>query len=288
MKLKTFILLVALTLSSLAFAENKSVTTQITGNIYSFYSDYYTSLIVVGDKGVLITDPANSYRAMNLKSAIAKITELPVTHIILSHEHYDHVGGTEVFKQAKTIVQEKALPVFALDVFGTVPKSIDETFKDTYTVKMGETIVEVLHFGFPSDGIANSVVFLPKERVVFSADFYEDDEIVSKDFISAFNTLGAREILNKLVSLNPNYAIASHSPNADVHDLITTANFYNDLFTVTKAELAKASEQGYEAVQAFTKTFPQTLTLEKYEHLNNYNHLYKHTERMIESMLHGG
>lgn len=288
MKLKIFIPLVLLVLSNTTFAEDRNATTKITDNVYSHFSGYYTSLIVVGDEGVLITDPANSYRAASLKRAIEKITSLPVTHVVLSHEHYDHVGGTELFDKAEVIIQEKALPVFKLDVLGMAPKSVSKTFKDKYTVNMGKTSVEVLHFGFPSDGIANSVIHLPNERLVFSADFYEDNEIVSKKYIDAFNVLGARATLNKLVELNPKYAIASHSPNADVQDLKIAAAFYNDLYAVTKAELDTASVQGYEAIQAFSATFPQKLRLEKYKHLNNYEDLFRHAERMIESILHGG
>jgi L-ascorbate metabolism protein UlaG (beta-lactamase superfamily) len=286
--MKYFITFAILFLSSIAHASDDVVTNKITDNVYSIYIDYYTSLVVVGNDGVLLTDPATPYRAERLKKAVFQITDLPVTHIVLTHEHYDHVGGTGHFKDAKIIVQEKAIPIFGLDVTGSVPKVVHETFERAYSVTMGKTKVDVLHFGFPSDGVANSVIHLPYEKLVYSADLYEDNEIVSREYIDAFNSLGARQMLNELVALKPKYAIASHSSNADVQDLYTAADFFNDLYDAILPGLMKAMESGYPAVMQFSDKFPKELKLKKYEKIKNYDHLYRHSERMIASILHGG
>ena len=286
--MKYIITISILLLSSISHAAEDIVTNRFADNVYSIYSGHYTSLVVIGDEGVLITDPANSYRAEVLKKAIAQITDLPVTYIVLSHEHYDHVGGTEIFEDAKIIAQEKAIPIFELDVTGVVPKVVHETFDRSYSVNIGKTKVEVFHFGFPSDGVANSVIHLPREKLVYSADFYEDNELVSKDFIDAFNSLGVRQMLNEIIALKPSYAIASHSANAGLDDLHMAADFFNDLYETVLPALLQAKEQGYPAVLQFSDKFPKEVKLDKYKKMKNYDHLYRHAERMIDSMLHGG
>ena len=77
------------------------VVKQLADDVYMMSESHYTSLVVVGEDGVLITDPAFTPRAQSLKNAIAGITDKPVTRIVLSHEHYDHVGGTEVFPKPR-------------------------------------------------------------------------------------------------------------------------------------------------------------------------------------------
>ena len=255
-----------------------TTVTKITENIYSIYHSDYNSLVVIGDKGVLITDPANSYRAIALQREIARITDLPVTHIFLSHEHYDHVGGTEVFKNAKIIAQEKTLPIFELDVMGQAPKTIHKTFNASYSVIMGQTKVDFYHFGFPSDGTANTIVYLPKEGVVFSADLYENRELGDKQFIDALNSLGVRESLNRLVALKPKYAITTHSVGIEVENLVLAAEFFNDLYNAVFPGLMEASTQGFKAQIKFTAEFPKQIKLEKYKNFKNYNHLYRHTK----------
>ena len=280
---------VVLLLTSLpAGAAGDVVTERLTDNVHSVYSGFYTSLVVVGDEGVLITDPANAYRAATLEAEIAKITELPVTHIVLSHEHYDHVGGTEVFEGAQIIVQEKAVPVFGLDAMGYAPKTVDQTFDQSLTIMMGETKVEVVHFGFPSDGVANSVVYLPEEGVLYSSDLYEVKGLQDRAFIEALNSAGVREALNRLLALNPKYAIASHSIGHDPEALRRAAAFFNDLHDAVVSRLKEASAGGYEAIATATKALPQELKLEAYEDMENYEDLDRHIERMIESVQHGG
>ena len=73
---------------------------QLADDVYMMSESYYAHLVVVGEDGVLITDPGFTPLALSLKNAIAGITDKPVTRIVLSHEHYDHVGGTEVFPEA--------------------------------------------------------------------------------------------------------------------------------------------------------------------------------------------
>jgi len=169
---------------------------------------------VIGDKGVLITDPANSYRAQSLKMEISKLTKLPVTHIILSHEHYDHVGGTEVFPKAKIYAQSNTKSVFKLDVSGQAPKNIDQYFDDDYSIFMGKIEVDLHHYA-AGDGVGTAIVHLPKESVVYSADMYASDEIINKRWISDSNFLGNRLILNKMVELKPKYAITTHSESIE-------------------------------------------------------------------------
>jgi len=82
-------------LTNAALAAISRVTTQrLADNVYSMDVLHYNSLVVIGEDGVLITDPANPFRAGLLQAETAKLTNLPVSKIVMTHEHYDHVGGT--------------------------------------------------------------------------------------------------------------------------------------------------------------------------------------------------
>ncbi|WP_245331876.1 MBL fold metallo-hydrolase [Bradyrhizobium sp. NAS80.1] len=49
-------------------------------------------MFLVYDKGVVVVDAPPSYSA-HLKQAIADVTDRPITHLIYSHAHIDHIGG---------------------------------------------------------------------------------------------------------------------------------------------------------------------------------------------------
>ncbi|HEY5602969.1 MAG TPA: MBL fold metallo-hydrolase [Gammaproteobacteria bacterium] len=66
------------------------------------------STIIIGDKGVILVDTGFTDEiGRHLKKAIAGITSKPVTHIINSHHHGDHVLGNSEFPGAEIISAEK-------------------------------------------------------------------------------------------------------------------------------------------------------------------------------------
>jgi glyoxylase-like metal-dependent hydrolase (beta-lactamase superfamily II) len=59
------------------------------------------SLIVVSDDGVLVVDTQQSTpAAQEIIAKIREITDRPVRWVLNTHEHLDHVGGNEAYRQA--------------------------------------------------------------------------------------------------------------------------------------------------------------------------------------------
>ncbi len=288
MKYITQIFLVLFTLSFGAQASaQQAVIQKLSENVYSIFLFHYQSLVVIGEQGVLITDPANAGRAALLKSEVAKLTSLPVTKIVLSHEHYDHVGGTEVFANAEIYAHSAAKTVFRLDVTGQAPKKVHHYVGDETTLIVGKTAVKLLHYG-AADGVGMVAVHLPKEGVVYSADLYEVGSITQGAFIADTNHLGSRNLLNALVSFKPKYAITTHSEDLDPKSLQLAADFYNDLFNAVAPALQKAMKENFGATMAVVNTLPKEVKLPKYKDFGNYKDLPAHVERMVYSIFHGG
>jgi glyoxylase-like metal-dependent hydrolase (beta-lactamase superfamily II) len=66
------------------------------------------STFLVGDEGVILVDTGFSKEiGQHIKQHIAKITDKPVTHIINTHNHGDHILGNIAFPGAKIISSKK-------------------------------------------------------------------------------------------------------------------------------------------------------------------------------------
>jgi glyoxylase-like metal-dependent hydrolase (beta-lactamase superfamily II) len=62
-------------------------------NLYMVTENAYQSMFLVYESGVVVVDAPPTYAAL-IPKAIAEVTDKPITHIIYSHSHADHIGGT--------------------------------------------------------------------------------------------------------------------------------------------------------------------------------------------------
>ena len=272
--------------------------TELAPGVYHYFGFFSSSLIVVADDGVLITDPSISFRAESLKEEIAKLTDAPVTTIVLTHEHYDHAGGTEVFPDAKIVCHYNCVPAFELYMLSDVPgaggvpdvnSSNFVTFSDFMQIDVGDTIVQ-LHYLGPGDGDATTIIYLPKEWIVVTADLYEPRALTSVAFVDDKNFMGVRKILNEISTWPLNHAINAHSPGTDTVDMMENVQYYNDLFDAVKAEVDAAVEQAGGAFGAYGlyDSLPNELDLPAYSDWGNYDTAFpRHVQRMLLGIYHG-
>ncbi|MDD9868004.1 MAG: MBL fold metallo-hydrolase [Candidatus Campbellbacteria bacterium] len=260
---------------------------KLTDGVYSWFGFFTNSLIVISGDDVLITDPSNDPRAEALKSYVATLTDKPVSHIALTHEHYDHAGGTSIFPDARVYCHVNCQPIFDLNTLGDVPE-VDETFTTQRTINIGDKKVDLYHFG-PGDGDATTVIALRDEGIVLTADMYEYKEITHKNWVDDKNFTGTRKILNTIKEWDITHAISTHTESTDPQLLIEGAEYYNDLYDVVYAEIVKVQkEQGPFAVYGLFDVLPQKIKLDKYSSWKNYDSSFPdHVLRMMLSIFHG-
>ena len=270
-----------------AHAQDEPLINELADGVYQWMLGNYGSLVVISGNDVMVTDPSQDQRAAAMKEFVASLTNNPVNYVVLSHEHYDHVGGTGVFENAKVICHVNCQPLFDLDVLGMAPKKVDETFTEMKSFKVGEIDVE-LHFIAPGDGDATTVVYLPEQKIIFTADLYEDRMITHKNFVDDKNFTGTRKILNTLSEWDLNHAVNAHSVSTDPQVLRDNAEYYNDLFDVVLAIFQKAlADEGYMAFYTLPDRLPAMVSLPKYKDWQNYDgSLGRHAVRMFASIAH--
>lgn len=281
----------------LDFGPHTPVVTKLADHAYSVWLKGYNTLVVIGDEGVLLTDPANNERAALLKQAIAKLTDKPVTKVVLSHEHFDHTGGTKTFPGADIIAQRNSKSIVGLDPLGlgVAPRDITTTFESDYVLEMGTTRVELRHMA-AADGVANTVVYLPAEKIVVTADLYtgygEKPALTPGEFLEDVNLLGSRLILNEIAGWDIKYALDSHSEAMDPALLRANADYLNDLYDAVFLPLQKAmaTESSNASIRIWNlirHELPGTIKLPKYEKWNNYDQLPDHVRRMGMAIIFG-
>ncbi len=66
-------------------------------HLFRWLQGFYLSAFFVGSRGVTAIDPISDVAARAYREAIASVTTLPLTRVIYSHEHRDHICGGHTF-----------------------------------------------------------------------------------------------------------------------------------------------------------------------------------------------
>lgn len=182
----------------------------------------------VGAKGVVVIDAKMTAEATQQSVAeIAKITPLPLTHILITHSDLDHVNGLGGYPPGLAIIAHEQTKKDMEDAFQKDEKLKPllaylptRTFTDGFDLKgLGEEI-RLTHFG-PAHTSGDAVVHFPVEKVAFIGDlaFVGRDPLVHKQKNGSF--AGLVKTLKSLVALDADVYIAGHNDPLSKSDLET-------------------------------------------------------------------
>ena len=260
---------------------------KVSDSVYHYFSFGYSSMVVVGEDAVLVTDPSFDPRGSMLRAAIEEITSAPIKYVVLSHEHYDHAGGTDSFTDAQVICHEACHEV--MDMSPLLPVAdIDMTYDDSLTLDLGGVSVDLVHIA-PGDGIATTVAHVPSDGVVFSADMYEPRSFTAPEFVEDKNYVGTRMTFHEMLSWNPTYAINGHSPGNSLDALKENRVLFDRLYDDVLAELQSAMKEGPSQLWMAMFNMPNRIKYEEYSDWQNYEQGFPaYVRRMALSILHGG
>jgi glyoxylase-like metal-dependent hydrolase (beta-lactamase superfamily II) len=136
--------------------------------LYMITDNAYQSVFMVHDSGVVVVDAPPAYAAQ-IRTAIAEVTDRPVTHVVNGHAHIDHIGGAKELGGTPVIVahdETARLLRLAADRNRPVPTV---TFADRYTLRAGGQVLELT---YPGNGHqpGNIYVHAPAQRVLMVVD----------------------------------------------------------------------------------------------------------------------
>jgi cyclase len=209
----------------------KSVTLQkVKDKLYVATGGGGNSAIFITDLGVVIVDTKLAGWGKPLLDKIRTITDKPVTTIINTHAHGDHVGSNEFFGTAVEIVAHEntrltmdKMDAFKADKVNFLPKLM---FRDKMTLGAGRDRIDLYYFGRGHTNGDAWVVF-PAARVVHAGDMFADTALPIIDTNNGGSGLAYPDTLAKAADgiTNVDTIITGHGALMPWKDLRTYAEF---------------------------------------------------------------
>jgi len=221
---------------------------KIKDGIYVYVGKNFNSNcgIILTQEGVVLIDSGhNPTDSRAIAAAIKKLTPLPVRFLIDTEPHPDHTTGHFVHSPPAVIIAhegatesmkgrerdtpgriQKLMGVSpeiraALEGYRFVPPHIE--YRQKMTLNVGERTFELLYLkGVHSE--SDTAVWLPKERVLFSASGIVVNQInILRPFVTIPDILAATKLMK---GLNPEHVIPGHGIPGTVKIFEDTEKYY--------------------------------------------------------------
>jgi glyoxylase-like metal-dependent hydrolase (beta-lactamase superfamily II) len=197
------------------------VVEEIKDGLYWVTEGTYTAMFLTTGEGVIVVDAPPSFGDKMLK-AISDVTKEPITHVIYSHSHADHIGGASMYpKTAKYIAHSATLKrlekmgdenrAFPYGMFvGGKPVPLPTiTFEESYTLKVGNQILKLEYKGDDHEP-GNIYVYAPKQKVLMKVDIVFPGWTPFKGLAVAEYTVGYLEAHDVILSYDFDKLVSGH------------------------------------------------------------------------------
>jgi len=196
--------------------------------LYMVTDNVYQSMFLVYEDGVVVVDAPPSF-AQHIPSAIAEVTHKPITHIIYSHSHIDHIGGTRGLGGHPVIVAQEETKRFlarAQDPNRPLPTV---TFRDHYTLKVGSQVLELSYYGNGHEP-GNIFVYAPAQKTLMVVDIVFPGWMPWRRLALAQDMAGYFDEVERIKQIPFQTLVAGHVARVGTRaDVQTQDEFMNDL-----------------------------------------------------------
>ena len=209
--------------------------------LYYVTEGMYHVMFLTTGKGVIVVDAPPTIGDKVL-SAIAEVTDEPITHVIYSHSHGDHIASASMYppdavyiaheETAKRLSSQEGgsrLAPFGAFLGGAPVPEPTVTFSDTYTLEVGNQKLELSYRGV-NHIPGNIYIYAPKQKVLMFIDVIFPGWTPFKYLAITENVPGYIAAHDEILTFDFETLISGHLTRLGTRaDVVTQKEYMNDL-----------------------------------------------------------
>lgn len=215
------------------FARNLTsefVLQRLTDRTYWVQRYYYGTTFYAGEEGVLLFDPLAGHGEA-LLAAIATVTDKPVTAMVYSHDHADHIADASVivdrYPDVRIIASEATGDKMAY-LQSAIPPATDTVEWPNGTFVFENLQVQLHGFTRAAHSDDHSAWLLADERVLHAPDLINGDQIPFWHFAGSENFVYLAGNLQQTLDLDWRWLNGGHGNIAERADIDFTLDVLDD------------------------------------------------------------
>ena len=216
-------------------AQQPYIIQRLTEHAYWLEISGYQSTVVVGEVGVMVIDAPCCGRVPNFLTAIREITDLPVTTLVYSHYHLDHVAGAidyvEDARRTSTPLRIVGTTATMAQIarFGNkipLPTEVVSVPRGSFDFEAMTVLVGTPPSGHTTD---NSWILLEDEGVLHNVDLVHPGYLEFMDFGVAEDIDGYERSVRELLSVEWQILCPGHSNIGARSDVELVLDYLSDI-----------------------------------------------------------
>lgn len=245
-------------------------TRKIGDGVYNFtIGEGNYSMFVVGEDSVAVFETFHSGHSQKLLEAVGSVTDKPLKYVFISHNHWDHASGGQVFSNAgaQTVMHQRAADWVEANP-GRDTALPDMTWSgDRKDIAVGDFTVSMHYLGL-NHGLGLTIFTIPERRAAYIADLVTPNRVIFA-VVPDFNIGEWERSLGEILDMEFDIAVCSHNelPREEAMNGCTRTHveeerqFIRDLRNAILAEFQKGT--GFMEI-------PKAVRLPQYAHWVGY------------------
>lgn len=212
--------------------------TQDLGNGLYFVTDnMYQSLFLVYENGVVVIDAPPTY-AIHIPAAIAEVTSLPITHLIYSHSHIDHIGGASGMPGHPIIIAQRETKRLLDEAHDPNRPSPTVVFDTQYTLRVGSQVLQLSYHGY-GHSPGNITICAPAQQVLMVVDVVLPGWMLYRSLSLSRDIPGLFRQVDEIAKMPFQTFVGGHVARVgDRKDVLVQQEYLHDLSTAATTSLS--------------------------------------------------
>jgi glyoxylase-like metal-dependent hydrolase (beta-lactamase superfamily II) len=209
---------------------------ELKDGVFWLTSGWYDCMFVCTGNGVIAVD-APCGIGERILEAISSVTDEPVTHMVYSHWHADHVGAACIYgDHVKRYGHEKTRELLKRfpDQDRMAPT---ETFSENATLEVNGVKLELSYKG-QNHSEGNIFIYAPKQKVLASIDIVAPGWVAFKGCDSSDNLSGWLQAHDQILDYEFDAVVCGHVARFGTrNDLLAAREYAHDLVNFSREAL---------------------------------------------------